>query len=300
MVRIITDSVASIAPELAKERDIEVVSLYLHFDGEEHVESELDIDEFYKTIDSRLNDIPKSSQPSQHTLEKLFEAAAEAGDEVLGIFISSKLSGTLDGAIRAARAVKAHHLDFQFAFIDSASTGSEEGFCVLDAADARDAGGTLADCAAAAENAVLCSRFAFSPETLAYLRAGGRIGAASALIGSAIRITPILTVVDGSVETLAKVRTHKKAVSAILDKFKVDVEEHGLKRVVVHYIGKKTEQLKKLRESVEDIAGHSVEVCPVSPVVGVHVGPALGIAYECKEYIEGKINNMRNDLVFTV
>ncbi|WP_165251595.1 DegV family protein [Adlercreutzia sp. ZJ304] len=300
MIRIITDSVASITEDTARKRNIEVVSLFVNYDGIEHVETEMDIDGFYETIEQRINNIPTSSQPSQHVLESILEDAAIAGDSVVGIFISSKLSGTLEGAIRAARMVKSRNINFQCAMIDSTSAGSDEAFVVLDAADKRDMGASFEEVIVAAELAVMRSRFLFIPESLAFLRAGGRIGAASALLGTVIQISPILTVVDGMPDTLAKVRTHKRAVAAMVQAFKSDVDEYGLKRVVVHYIGKKTKALEQLLETVREISGTDVEVHPVSPVVGVHVGPAIGIAYECVEFIKGKLTSDNPDLSVAV
>lgn len=300
MVRIITDSIASITPEVAKERDIEVVSLFLHYDRSEHRETDMDIDGFYETLEDRIDDIPTSSQPSQHTFEAIFKRCAKAGDDVLGVFVSGELSGTLDGAIQAAQAVKRRRKSFQFAMVDSASAGSDEGFAVLDAADGRDGGDDLAECAVAAENAVRSSRILFAPESLTFLRAGGRIGAASALIGNIVKITPVLTVTDGVVEVIGKVRTQKKAAAAMIERLRSDAEAHGLKRVVVHYIGKRTEQLARFRQAVEEFVGHVVEVLPVSPVIGVHVGPAIGLAYECASPIEGKIKDPSRETIFTV
>jgi DegV family protein with EDD domain len=297
MIRIITDSTSGITPDVARQRGIEVVSLYLNYDGAEHVESEMDIDAFYQTIDQRVSNPPKSSQPSSATLENIFEEAAAAGDSVLGVFLSTRFSGTLDGALRAARAVKAHNLDFECMIVDSASVGYDEAFCVLAACDTRAAGGTLAECALSAERAAKCSRILFAPESLKFLRAGGRIGAAASLLGSIIQITPILMVKDGQADTLAKVRTVKKANAAMLNTFKSDIERFGFKNVMVHYIGKKTEALEAFKKSVEEIVGRTVDMLPVSPVLGSHVGPCVGIAYECLQFVEGKFGEDMPDLV---
>ena len=107
MIKILTDSVASIPADVAREAGIDVVTLFVNREGCEYADSEMDLDAFYADIYDMVDNIPTSSQPSQHTLEAVFEEAARAGDEVLGIFISSELSGTYEGAVRAARAVKA-------------------------------------------------------------------------------------------------------------------------------------------------------------------------------------------------
>lgn len=301
MIRIVTDSVASIPPEVRQERGIEVVSLFVNHQGVEHEESTMDVDGFYARIGEMVDDIPTSSQPSQHALEEVFERAAQAGDDVLGIFISSRMSGTFDGAIRAARVVKSRNLGFSCILVDSSTNCAEEGFAVLDACDARDRGASLVDCARAAQCALRDSRFLFVPETLAFLKAGGRIGSASALLGSLIQITPVLTVENGEAATFAKVRTSKRALDKMVRTLKDDIAASGgLKRIVVHYIGDKAPALQWAREVIEPLVERAVRVFPVSPVIGVHVGPAIGIAYECLERLGGKATIDSSELIFTV
>lgn len=289
MIRIVTDSVASIPADAAREAGIEIVTLFVNRDGVEYADAQMDLDAFYADIYDMVDDIPTSSQPSQLVLEKLFEDAAQAGDEVLGIFISTGLSGTYDGAVRAARAVKARNLGFTYAIVDSASCGYDEAWPVFDAVEARDAGADLQGCTAAALAGIESTRFLFTPETLTFLQKGGRIGNAAALLGNLIQLAPVLTVTDGVATTLSKVRTRKKALDRIVTTFKSDVEELGLKRVAVHYIGDKTPALVWSREVVEPLLGHAVSVLPVSPVIGLHVGPAVGIAYECANAVSNKL-----------
>ena len=297
MIRIITDSVASIPAEIAKDRNIEVVSLFVRHDGVEYADATMDLDDFYSRIDQMVDDLPTSSQPSQLTLETLFENAAQAGDDVLGVFISSRMSGTYEGAVRAARAVKERHSSFSCMLVDSTSNSYDEAACVFDAVEAREAGSDLLACANAVVEGVLSSRFLFTPETLTFLKAGGRIGTAAALLGNLIQLAPVLTVSEGEASTFAKVRTRKKALDRIVKTFAEDVEAHGLKRVAVHYIGDKTPALDWARSVIEPLVGHAVDVLPVSPVIGTHVGPAVGIAYECKGRILGKFTGDSSDLV---
>ena len=289
MVRIITDSVASIPADEARKAGIEVVTLYVNRDGEELADAEMDLDAFYAEIYDMVDDIPTSSQPSQHALEEAFEDAARAGDEVLGVFISSELSGTFDGAVRAARAVKARNIDFSYAIVDSSSCGYDEAWPVFDAVEARDAGEGLSGCLSAVLEGMERTRFLFTPETLTFLQKGGRIGGAAALLGNLIQLSPVLTVTDGAAATLAKVRTRKKALERIAATFRADIEKLGLKRVAVHYIGDKAPALTWAREVVEPLIGRTVKVLPVSPVIGLHVGPAVGIAYECASAVASKL-----------
>lgn len=300
MIRIITDSVASIPYDVAYEAGIEVISLYVNRDGKEYRDASMDLDAFYADIYDMVDDIPTSSQPSQYEYETMFEDAARAHDEVLGIFISTGLSGTYSGALRAARAVKSRNLDFQCTLIDSTSCGYDEASLVLDAARIRNKGGNMGACVRAAMAGMRSSRFLFTPETLTFLQKGGRIGGAAALVGNLIQLAPVLTVRDGCATTFAKVRTRKKALDKIFQTFEQDVCAHGLVRAVVHYIGDKTPALEWAHEVVEPYLGRSVDVLPVSPVIGLHVGPAVGIAYECKRPVEGKLTASPNARVCAI
>ena len=298
MIRIITDSTASIPRAIAEENDIEVVTLFLNYHGVEYEDATMDVDAFYEDIQKMVDDIPKSSQPSQAQLEDVFERAALAGDEVLGIFMSSRMSGTVEGALRAVRSVAARHADFAFRIIDSTTNSFDEAWPVLAGAAARSIGCTLDKCCEMVEASVRSTRFLFAPESLRFLKAGGRIGSGAALLGSLMRICPIFTVSDGETTTFAKVRTQKKALATIACKFETDIEEFGLKNAIVHYIGSAGPARKWAREVIGPLCGREVPVVPVSPVIGLHVGPAVGIAYECEHVLPGKLSSNYSPLVY--
>ncbi len=291
MIRIVTDSVASIPADIAKERGIEVVTLFVNRDGVEYADAAMDLDAFYSEIYDMVDNIPTSSQPSQFEMEATFERIAQEGDELLGIFISSAMSGTFEGAIRAARTVKTHNINFNYRIIDAMSCCYDEAFAVFDAADARDAGKNIDECVEVVLNAIGSSRFLFAPESLTFLQKGGRIGNATALIGNLIKLSPVLSVCDGVSTTYAKVRTHEKALKRIVSELKNDIDKHGLKRIVVHYIGDKTQATSWAREVIDPLVGKCVEVLPASPVVGMHVGPAVALVYECCNVISGKLSS---------
>lgn len=299
MIRILTDSVASIPAADAREAGIDVISLYVNENGVEHVDATMDLDAFYERLPQMVDNIPTSSQPSQQAFEEYFEEAAAAGDEVVGVFISSKMSGTMDGALRAARAVHARNIGFKAAIVDSYSTGWDQAYCVFAAAEAAKAGKSFEECARAAADAVERTRFLFAPTNLTFLQKGGRIGAAKALLGNLIHIVPILTVRDGMPVDVAKGRTQKKAIAQAFEQFKSDVETKGLKDAVVHYIGSPEPALEWARTKVEPFLGHAVRVLPVSPVIGLHTGPSIGVAYTCEQPLEGKLTE-RPDFVTMV
>lgn len=297
MIKLLTDSVASLTNDVASAESIEVVPLFINDANGEMLDTMDATADFYDRLPSMVDHLPTSSQPSQHMLEGIFERAAQAGDEVLGVFVSSGLSGTFDGALRAARAVKARNISFRAALIDSKSAGYDEAYAILEAARASRAGKTLEQCAHAACDAIARSRFLFTPETLTYLQKGGRIGSAKALLGNLVKLVPVLTVRDGVPVDIAKVRTQKKVLAAILDRFKADVESCGLAEAMVHYIGQPDKAREWARQIVEPYLGREVSVQPVSPVVGLHVGPAAGIAYRCERPLEGKLSVDASSLV---
>jgi len=290
MIRIVTDSVASIPKEVCEARGIAVASLFVHHKGHDYIDAEMDVDAFYQHIGEMVDDIPVSSQPSTYTLQALFNEAAEAGDELLGIFMSSRMSGTYDAAVSVVEEVAAKHPGFRYSLIDSTTNSYDEAFSVLEAADARDEGCTLEECTDRALKAVESTRFLFAPETLAFLKAGGRIGNAAALVASLIRIKPVITVSDGESQTFARIRTTKKALATIVQKLKEDAARYSLRDIMVHYIGPSAKARIWAKEDIEPVVGHEVQVLPVSPVIGCHVGPAVGIVYRCAQALPGKIS----------
>ncbi|WP_418860793.1 DegV family protein, partial [Slackia isoflavoniconvertens] len=274
MVRIITDSTSSIPQDIRAELGIEVTSLIINRNGEELVESETNLDAFYKDIYEMADNIPTSSQPPLGKVREVVESIAKTGDEVLGIFISSKMSGTFESFAHTAKEVKNDLPNFRFAAIDSMTNCMEMGWPAIAAAKAAKTGASLDDCIQAANTSLHSTRFVFAPESLLFLQKGGRIGKAAALIGNMISLTPVLTVNDGEASTFSKCRTQKKALAKMLQVLGEDTAPSGLKNLVVHYIGSKAPAVKWAEEKVAPLIGFMPRVVPASPVIGVHVGPA--------------------------
>lgn len=278
-VSVVTDSVASIPADDAAELGIDVVSLYIN-DGESNqLELEMDVVGFYRRIQD-MRTLPTSSQPSVDSLVSVFKRAVDRGSEVLGVFVSHKMSGTFDAACLAADIVIAARPGARIELLDSGSNSLQEGFGAITAAKAARAGESIERCIQAAEETLRRTRYLFTPSTLEYLRRGGRISAASAMLGGLLQIKPILTVENGEAAQFGKVRTQGRALTEIARKFASDVSAYGLRRVVVHYIGDIEPAERFAREHVEPLIGRPVRVIPVSPVVGLHVGPAVALVYE--------------------
>lgn len=297
MVCIIADSTASIPADTRSILGIEVLSLVINRGDRSYVEAETDLDAFYQDIYEMVDDIPTSSQPSQKDVRDMLERLAAEGQDVLGIFISSMMSGTFETFVRIAQEVADEHPGFKFAAIDSMTNCMEMGFATIAAARAANEGKTLEECATIAEQSLHSSRFLFTPESLRFLEKGGRIGKAAALIGHIINIAPILTVKDGEAGLLAKARSQKKAMEKIVKALEGDVAAYGLNSLVVHYIGSKEPAEKWAEEVINPLVGFRARVIPASPVIGVHVGPAVGIAYECSRRIQEKYTSISPEIV---
>lgn len=283
-VQVVTDSVSSIPLDQAESLGIQIVTLYVN-DGERH-EADLDIepDTFYARL-ADMSHLPTSSQPSVEAFVSVFQSAVERGSEVLGVFISEKMSGTVETARMAADMVRSRIPTARIEIVDSRSNSMQEGFAAMAAAGAARAGESLERCVAAARETVARTRYLFTPHTLEYLRRGGRIGAASALMGSLLQVRPILTVSDGETATFGKVRTQGRALAEMTRQFADDVADFGLKNVVVHFISDRETAERYAREQIAPIVKADVPVIPVSPVIGLHVGPAVAIAYETERDI---------------
>jgi len=286
-VRIVTDSVASIPESDAVELGIDVVDLFVN-DGDRNVpDRQIELGAFYRRLaDSKT--LPTSSQPSVESLISAFSEAVKHGSDVVGVFISAKMSGTVETARMAAEMVRDQLPNARIEIVDSGSNSLQEGFCAMAAARAAQAGETVDKCVRAALDTATRTRYLFSPSSLEYLRRGGRIGSASALLGTLLQIRPILTVENGETTTFAKVRTQSKALSEMAVTFATDIQRHGLRRVAVHYIGDRDPAEKFASTQIEPIAGMAVPVVPVSAVVGLHVGPAVGVVYETERMIPSR------------
>ncbi|MFZ5643084.1 MAG: DegV family protein [Bacillota bacterium] len=277
-VKVVTDSTSYIPKILREELDISVVSLSVNFGVETYKEEEIDNLTFYKKMEES-NSIPTSSQPVPQDMYNIFESLVKEGNEVVGIFISSDMSGTCSSAELAKKMIMDRYPGALIEIVDSRSNCMELGFAVLVAARAAKKGKTIDEVVGEARRIIARSRFLFVPDTLEYLRKGGRIGGAAALIGSILQIRPILTVIDGKTAVLTKVRTKVKAVQAILDQLYEDVRLKGLGEIVVHHINNEIEGIK-LASIIEEKLSIKVPVFSVGPVIGLHVGPgSIGLAY---------------------
>jgi DegV family protein with EDD domain len=277
-VAVITDSTAYIPNEQVKELNLTITPQILIW-GEETFQDGVDIQpgEFYKRLET-AKVMPTTSQVAIVTMKGVYEKLLDSGYDVLGIFISTKLSGTMHSALQAREMLS--KASDRIAIVDSNTTAMAMGFHAMQAARAAQQGASLAECKKLAETAREHTGVLFVVDTLEFLRRGGRIGGAQALLGSALNIKPLLELRDGRIESVEKVRTKGKAIERMID---LVVEKVG-HRTPVRLATLHANAEQEARAALETISAklHPTETvfASVSPVIGAHTGPGtVGLAY---------------------
>lgn len=280
-VKIVTDSTSYIPKDLIAEYDISIASLNVILNGKSYKEVDLNNKYFYEEMNTS-NEIPTSSQPSIEELFKIFKEKVSNGYDVVGIFLSSKMSGTYSSAHLVREMVLEEYPNAKIELIDSTSNCMQMGYQVLCAARSAKLGESISQVVKTVMKIRENSRFLFVPDTLKYLKKGGRIGGASALLGTMLQIKPILTVKNGETTVFNKVRTKKKAINVIADEVLKDIKEKGLGEVIVHHINCENEGLE-LAKILQKELKITVTIQYIGPIIGLHVGPgSIGVAYYTK------------------
>ena len=276
-IKIVTDSTSYIPKKYLEKYDISVASLNILLKNTNRRETSISNQTFYKEMEE-AKEFAVSSQPTPEEFYDVFDKIAKNGDDIVGIFISSEMCGTYYTANLVKNMILEKY-DINIEIIDSRTNCMQMGFIVLEAAKHAKFGKSMNEILDIANNTIKNSRFVFSPSVLDYLKKGGRIGSASALIGNLFQIKPILTVNNGKTDVLAKVRTKKKAVSTMIDILMNDLKEKELGGVIVHHINCEEDGLT-LAKTLEEKLNMKVDIQDIGPVIGSHVGPgSIGIAY---------------------
>ncbi|MFD9243474.1 DegV family protein [Streptomyces sp. NPDC059556] len=212
-----------------------------------------------------------TSRPSPEVFAEAYREAAEAGAKgVVSLHLSAEVSGTYDAAVLAAK-----DAPVPVRVVDTRMMGMALGFCALAAAEVAEAGGSLDEAVAAAEKRAAGTSAYFYVDTLDYLRRGGRIGAAQALLGSALAVKPLLELDGGRIELREKVRTASRAI-ARLEEIAVERAGSGSVDIAVHHLSapeRAAALADRLRERVPGVA--ELHVSEVGAVIGAHTGPGL-------------------------
>jgi DegV family protein with EDD domain len=276
-VAIVTDSTTAIPDSIARDHNLTVVPLNLIWDGKSYLDGiEITPAEFYERL-VKSDSIPTTSQPSVGMFADAYTKLIDQGYDILTIVISTKLSGTYQSAIQAAEGFPKHRITV----IDSLQGSMPLSIAVLMTAQAAQRGATLLECTNLANDICQRVRTLFIVDTLEFLHKGGRIGGAARLIGTALKMKPILEIKDGSIDSYEKVRTFKKATERV---FEVAESELG-KQGTIEYLGIVTANASEVGDEFLTLAHQRFHVRNefvglISPVIGAHVGPGtVGFVY---------------------
>lgn len=272
-VRVVTDSACDLPDDLCRQLGIEVVPLTIRFGDEELVDrEELSPEAFWARM-AASDVLPETAAPSVGAFEERFRRLADEGaDGIVCVDLSSALSATMQSAQVAAKAVVD---SCPIEVVDSETVTMGQGGLVLHAARRAAGGADLPTIVAELESRRARSHLYGVLDTLEFLKRGGRIGGAAALLGSVLSIKPVITVRDGAVAPAGKVRTRSKALRHLVDRVKeARIEELSVMHAQAPDLDELLDALRPIVDDVEIVVG------TIGPVVGVHAGPGtIGVAW---------------------
>ncbi len=264
-VAIVTDSTADLTPELLERHSITAVPLTVTLDGASYLDGvEITAGDFYAKLTPAST--TSTSQPSPGRFAETYQKLLGQHEAVVSVHISGRLSGTLDSARQAAAMIGGDRIRV----IDSKVVSMPLGLIALTAATAAAEGGAAAAIEALVERISAQATAYFTVQTLEHLRRGGRIGRASAFLGSVLQVKPVLGLRDGEVVGLERVRTREKAIARVLELARQVGGGGRLCAIVGHAAD--PEDAERLARELEPQAD-TLLINPLGPVVGAHAGP---------------------------
>ncbi len=268
-VRIVTDSTADLMPEEAAALGVTVVPLNVYF-GDETLRDGVDIDPttFYERL-ATAKELPRTSQPSVERFKAAYEELAKETNEIVSIHLSSRLSGTMNSA-SVAREEVSHELHIEL--IDTYTVSLALGAIVTDAAVAANAGASMAEVIDVARRTMDRVSVAIVVDTLEYLQRGGRIGRAAALAGTLLSVKPILSIRDGEVAPVERVRTINGALRRLVELVIAMGPIERLGVVDGDSVNNASEVARQLAAHYPDL---TIDRGELGPVVGTHGGPGV-------------------------
>jgi DegV family protein with EDD domain len=277
-VALVTDSTSYIPKNIREKYPITVVPQVVIWEGQTYEDDVTITPEQFYTRLRTAKVMPSTSQVSVVNMHKAFSTLIEQGYDVLGIFLSAKLSGTYQSAVLGREQLTSGQDKVDF--IDSETTAMAMGFMVLEVARAAQEGASLVDCRALAEKAKQHVGVYLTVETLEFLHRGGRIGGAQRFLGTALNLKPILAIQDGRVEPVERVRTRGKALDRVVEL----VTERCAGKTPVRIATLHADSESDARVMLDKITPivHPVEsvFASVSPAVGANAGPGtVGLAW---------------------
>jgi DegV family protein with EDD domain len=271
-VAVVTDSTTYLPPSLIERWGVQQVSLYVGWGDERLPEPDYELDAFYARLRDSP-DLPSTSQPSVGDFLACFEPLAEAGRDVVSVHIASGLSGTCESAREAARVIADRGLPGQVEVVDGQTGAGGLGCLVLAAARAAEQGAPVKDVVNAIHRTREGLDMWFCLDTLEYLRRGGRIGAAQALVGTALKIKPILTF-GTEISPVGRVRTRQRARQKMID-YLHELHDRGAREWFVQHAQSPEDAATLVAEGTAIFAAEPLFCTEVGPVLGAHLGSGM-------------------------
>ncbi len=272
-VAVVTDTTPYLPAELRERWAIQQVSLYVGWEGDLRRESDYeDLDAFY----ARLRDspqLPTTSQPSVGDFLTCYQPLVSAGRDVVSVHIASGLSGTCESAREAARIVAEEGQPGKVEVLDSQTGAGGLGCLVIVAANVAGAGGALDAVVNAVHEARRSLDIWFCLDTLEYLRRGGRIGAAQAMVGTALKVKPILTF-GTEIAPVGRVRTHRRAFERMVS-YLHELNDRGASDWIVQHAQAPADAQRLVTEGTAIFGSAPLFCTEVGPVLGAHLGSGM-------------------------
>ena len=268
-VKIVTDSVADLPSQVVKELGITVIPILVRW-GEELYRDGIDLtaEQFYERL-KRSKIPPVTSVPSPGTFAEAYDKLAEETDEILAIIVTSRLSGTYNVALQSIGLMKRK---CRVEVIDSKCATMAEGFVVMKAAKAAQAGASLDEVMEVTRKTIPRVDFLSTFDTLEYLKRGGRIGKAQAFLGSILKVNPLITLRDGVVEPAGRTRSRAKAIDRLCE-FAMSyshIEEMAIEEATT------PDEAERIAERLSaKFPKERIYRSKPSPVIGAHTGPGF-------------------------
>ena len=269
-VAVVTDTTHYLTAEQVAPLGVSEVSLYVNWPDEQVRESAMDgFDAFYERLRA-MKDIPTTSQPSIGDFLEVYEPLVAEGRPIVSLHLSGQISGTVEAARQAVEQLGG---SAQIEIVDSLSAAGGMALQLIAAAAAANAGAESRDVVARIDEVRATEKVWFAVDTLDFLQRGGRIGKAQSLVGSALRIKPILTI-EGDIAPIEKVRTASRAFDRMVDYLR-SRKDDGADGWMIQHI-RNPEQAARLADAGREIFGaEPVAISEIGPVMGAHVGPGL-------------------------
>jgi DegV family protein with EDD domain len=269
LVKLVTDSVSDLPPEVASELDITVIPLIVNFGGNSYKDRvELTAEEFYNRL-ANCTELPKTSAPSPGFFANIFDQLATKCNEIFCVFLSSKFSSTYESAVEGMQLMKNKA---RVEIVDSKLALMGQGMVVIEAAKKAMAGAKLNDLADMVSRSIPKVHTRVTLDTLKYLEMGGRIGKVQALLGSLLKMNPILGIKDGEAFPFTRVRSRKKANEWL---YQFATKFSNVKGIAVEYGSNLAEARELARRIASAMPKVPVHISNVSPVIGTHTGPTV-------------------------